>query len=476
MAGGEGFLIAWISAAVAAAAGMALAYVLAYVIQYRSFGWSIPTHPCPGYWLEDFILATAAAIVAMILSRLASAPIPASRHIARGVNATIQEYPPPSATPRCSRRILPSLQQPGIPQLRCGRGAGPSYHDQRRLAATNFSQALAPRSWSFPRDHGRHDGFKTEWWYFTGNLRNSAGRLFGYQITFFRTALVPTTTTRPSPWAFRDLYFAHAAVSDIAEGGAGKFHFADRLQRGRPGLAWASDKSMDVVLADWSGKMDDAGRIALHAADDAFAIDLTCDPGRGPVLEGPGGVNAKGHELGEASYYYSMTRLPTHGMLRLGDETFTVAGPTWMDHEFSSDALAKDQVGWDWMGLDLANGDDLMVYRMRTASGGTDYLSGTLITPDGKPHYLTVADLSLAGSDIWKSPQSGGAYPQSWKLTVAGLGEFTVKSRMPGQELITTHSSNVTYFEGSAEVLDKNDHPAGEGYLEMTGYAAPVGK
>jgi predicted secreted hydrolase len=335
-----------------------------------------------------------------------------------------------------------------------------------------FSQALHPRPWSFPRDHGRHDGFKTEWWYFTGNLRDSAGRLFGYQITFFRTALAPTATTRPSPWAFRDLYFAHAAVSDIA---AGKFHFAERLQRGRPGLAWASDKTMDVVLADWSGKMDDAGRIELHAADDAFAIDLHCDRGRGPILQGPGGVNAKGHQPGEASYYYSMTRLPTRGTLRVGDERFTVAGPTWMDHEFSSNALGKQQVGWDWMGLDLTNGDDLMVYRMRTAIGGTDYLSGTLITPDGKPHYLSAADLSLTGSDIWKSPSSGGAYPQTWRLTVARVGTFTIKSRMPGQELITKRS-NITYFEGSAVVRDDNGHPAGEGYLEMTGYAKPVGQ
>jgi predicted secreted hydrolase len=339
--------------------------------------------------------------------------------------------------------------------------------------AGQFSQALHPRAWSFPRDHGRHDGFKTEWWYFTGNLRDSTGRQFGYQITFFRSALTALATTRPSPWEFHDLYFAHAAVSDIA---TRKFHFADRLQRGRPGLAWASDKTMDVVLADWSGKMDAAGRIEMHVGDDGFAIDLNCDPGRGPILQGPGGVNTKGHEPGEASYYYSMTRLPTHGTLRVGSQTFAVTGQSWMDHEFSSNALDKNQVGWDWMGLDLSDGNDLMVYRMRTAEGSSDYLSGTVITPDGKARYLSSADLSFAGSDIWKSPDSGGAYPQTWKLSVAGLGTFTVKSLMPGQELITSRTSDITYFEGAAEVLDDHGKPAGEGYLEMTGYAKPVGQ
>jgi predicted secreted hydrolase len=339
--------------------------------------------------------------------------------------------------------------------------------------ADQFSQALHPRAWSFPRDHGRHDGFKTEWWYFTGNLRDPTGRQFGYQITFFRSALTPSATTRPSPWEFHDLYFAHAAVSDIA---ARKFHFADRLQRGRPGLAWSSDKTMAILLADWTGKMDAAGRIEMHAGDDTFAIDLTCDPGRGPILQGPGGVNTKGHEPGEASYYYSMTRLPTHGTLRVADRTFTVTGRSWMDHEFSSNELAKNQVGWDWMGLDLANGDDLMVYRMRTATGRSDYLSGTVISPDGKLRYLSAGNLSLIGSDIWKSPDSGGAYPQAWRLSVIGLGTFTVKSRMPGQELITSRTSDITYFEGSAEILDDQGKSAGEGYLEMTGYAKPVGQ
>jgi predicted secreted hydrolase len=335
-----------------------------------------------------------------------------------------------------------------------------------------YLQALAPRTWSFPRDHGRHDGFKTEWWYFTGNLRDDAGRRFGYQLTFFRTALAPDQTTRPSPWAINDLYFAHAAISDIA---GNRFVYRDRLERGRAGLALASDHSLDVDLLDWSLHQDEKG-IHLKARDDDLEIDLTCAGGSGPVLEGPGGVNAKGRAPGEASYYYSMTRLQTSGKLNVGGQTFSVRGLSWMDHEFSINALAKNQVGWDWMGLQLNDGTALMVYRLRDTSGGSDYLSGTRITSDALPHYLSAKDLSIQSSNPWKSAATGAAYPQEWKINVAGSDPITVRSLMPGQELMTGRSTKVSYFEGAAQVLDPAGREIGEGYLEMTGYAKSLGQ
>lgn len=334
-----------------------------------------------------------------------------------------------------------------------------------------FEQATAPREWNFPRDHGRHDGFKTEWWYFTGNVRDAGGRLFGYQLTFFRTAFLPQAATRPSPWAMNDLYFAHAAVSDID---GKKFLFKDRLARGRPGLADASDHQLDVNLLDWSA-VSDGHETRLKAADKDFAIELTCDSGRGPVLQGPGGVNRKGREKEQASYYYSMTRLPTQGTLSVVGRVFHVEGLSWMDHEFSSNAMSKDQVGWDWMGLHLSNGDDLMIYRLRNHAGSSDFLSGTRIAPDGSPHYLSAADITLEGSEPWTSAASGGSYPQRWKLQVAGLPPMVVASRLAGQELITTDTTKVNYFEGSASVTDEAGRPAGEGYLEMTGYAKSIG-
>src|SRR3954468_253095 len=187
---------------------------------------------------------------------------------------------------------------------------------ETRPSPPEFLTAVAPRDWSFPRDHGRHDGFKTEWWYFTGNVRDAGGRVFGYQLTFFRSAFAPPPpTTRPSPWAMTDLYFAHAAVSDV-DGRA--FVFKDRLQRGRAGLAGSSDRTLDVSLLDWSAVLGGDGTIRLKAAEADFAIDLACTGGRGPVLQGPGGVNAKSRESGHASYYYSLTRLRTAGTLTVG--------------------------------------------------------------------------------------------------------------------------------------------------------------
>ena len=339
--------------------------------------------------------------------------------------------------------------------------------------AADYLQATRPREWSFPRDHGRHFGFRTEWWYFTGNLRDSAGREFGYQITFFRTAFAPQPTTRPSPWAMTDVYFAHAAISDLH---GRKFVFKDCLERGRPNLAWASDKTLDVVLIDWSAALqgDIIHLRAINSKD--FAIDLTCIGGRGPILQGPGGVNLKGRQPGQASYYYSMTRLQTAGSLSLNGQTWQVTGLSWMDHEFSSNALAADQSGWDWMGLQLSDGSDLMIYRIRSKAGaGADYLSGTRITPDGTPHYLSAAELSIDGSDPWTSPASGGVYPQRWRLRCAGLPELWVTSAMPGQELVTSSSTKVTYFEGVAHVTDPSGRLLGEGYLEMTGYAKSLG-
>lgn len=335
-----------------------------------------------------------------------------------------------------------------------------------------FLQATQPRAWSFPHDHGRHDGFKTEWWYFTGNLADPSGRAFGYQLTFFRTSLVRDAVDRPSAWAMRDLYFGHAAISDLADQ---RFLFRDALSRQRADLAGASDQGLDVQLLGWSAQMAPAGQIHLLARERDFSIDLTCSPGRGPTLQGPGGVNLKGANREQASYYYSMTRLPTNGVLTLGDKTYRVSGQSWMDHEFSSNALGAGQVGWDWMGLSLKNGDDLMIYRMRRGDGGSDYLSGTIIAPNGSPAYLTAGDITLTPSHPWTSPQSGASYPQQWMLRVKGVGEFVVISRMSGQELRTGGSTRVDYFEGAAEVTDPAGRPLGEGYLEMTGYGKQLG-
>jgi predicted secreted hydrolase len=337
-----------------------------------------------------------------------------------------------------------------------------------------FRQALHAREWSFPKDHGRHDGFKTEWWYFTGHLRERAtGRQFGYQLTFFRSAFVPTATTRPSAWAMKDLYFAHAAVSDVA---GERFVYADRLSRGREKLAMAAEGSLDVVLKDWSVATTPGGWKLKAKQGAAFTIELNVAPGRGPILQGPGGVNAKGTAAGQASYYYSMTRLPTSGTITVDGRAYDVAGESWMDHEFSSNSLGENQAGWDWLAINLADGTDLMIYRLRDRSGRTDYLSGTRVDADGRARFLSAAEIELKPSKLWTSAASGAAYPQRWDVRVRGLPALVVRTRFANQELRTPESTDVTYYEGAAAVEDESGKEIGKAYVEMTGYAGAVPK
>ncbi len=339
-------------------------------------------------------------------------------------------------------------------------------------AGPTWDQAVDPRAWSFPRDHGRHDGFKIEWWYFTGTCRDDVGRRFGYELTVFRSALDPRQpTSRPSRWAASDLYFAHAAVTDVSGNG---FAYGEELERARPGMAWASDRGLDVSLLNWSARQGKDGAIHLIAARPTLSIDLALTGGRGPFLEGPGGVNVKAIGAGHASYYYSVTRLRTAGTLGIGGKAYHIVdGLSWMDHEFSTDSMSADQIGWDWFGLQLADGTDLMIYRMRRRDGSTDYLSGTRVTADGVPHYLAAGDITLAGDQPWTSPSSHAAYPQRWRVTVDGR-PLTVRPQTASQELTTSSSAGVTYWEGAADVTDDAGKPAGQGYLEMTGYAGPV--
>jgi predicted secreted hydrolase len=334
-----------------------------------------------------------------------------------------------------------------------------------------YRQALGPRDWSFPSDHGRHNGFKTEWWYFTGNLREkSTGRRFGYQLTFFRTAFTPSPATRPSAWAMTDLYLAHAAVSDVD---GNTFLYTDRLSRGRDTLAGAATDKLDVYLKNWSAKL--AGNtIHLVSSDDRFSIDLraTATP---PVLQGPGGRNAKGRDVARASYYYSMVRLLTSGTLTIAGRAFDVEGLSWMDHEFSSSALAENQAGWDWLALTLYDGSAVMIYRLRDKQGGSDYLSGTVISAQGEVRYLRADEIVLESSRPWKSPGSGAQYPQQWTVRAAGRAPLTVRTLIRDQELKTPASTEVTYYEGAAEVMDSSGKVVGDGYIEMTGYAKSPG-
>lgn len=332
-----------------------------------------------------------------------------------------------------------------------------------------FLAALAPRAFTFPADHGPHAGFRVEWWYFTGNLRTAEGRRFGYQLTFFRHQLRPMPLPRPSAWAAHEVYMAHFALTDAA---GGAFHHAERFSRAALGLAGATAEPFRVWLEGWSAEAIAAEMppLRLLAREGEVAIDLELSPGKPLVLQGEGGRSQKGPEPGNASYYYSLTRLPTRGAIVVGGRRFEVAGSSWMDREWSSSALSPGQVGWDWFAVQLDDGRDLMFYQLRHGDGHQDPASrGTLVAADGTARTLLPSELELTPRGSWQSPESGATYPAGWRLALpAEQVELTLTPLLPNQELRGTF----IYWEGAVEVsgTEEGRPIRGVGYVEMTGY------
>ena len=332
-------------------------------------------------------------------------------------------------------------------------------------AAEGFERAYDPRIFSFPRDHGVHPGFRSEWWYITGNLDSGTGRRFGFQVTFFRFALSPPPAeNRASAWAADHLWMVHVAVTDAR---GRRHHAEERLAREALGLAGGVGEPVRVWLEDWR----------LSGGDEGFPRDLVLDgkelglrlsfePARAPLLQGDAGLSQKGPEPGNASYYYSITRLKTRGELRLGDSRFQVSGLSWLDREWGTSALGKDQVGWDWFSLQLNDGTDLMYYRLRTRAGEADpHSAGSLLAQNGEIRRLGPRDVRLEPKRWWVSPE-GARYPVSWDIRVMPLNRtLTVTGVIDDQEM----DLSVVYWEGAVDVLD-GGKPVGRGYLEMTGY------
>jgi predicted secreted hydrolase len=346
-----------------------------------------------------------------------------------------------------------------------------------------YARAVAPRPFVWPGDHGPHPAFKTEWWYLTGNLdaADGSGRRFGYQFTVFRVALSPDSLARASEWAARQLYMAHVTLSDVE---AGRFYHAERFERGAAGLAGAQADPFRVWLADLDFRrvegpaLDGAFPMRLRAAsEDGAAYDLTLGPLKPPVLQGEQGLSRKGPEAGNASYYYSLTRLATTGTVTVEGEAIPVEGLSWMDREWSTSALGSGLVGWDWFSLHLdpspgsgQAGRDLMLYQLRRRDGTADPFSqGTVVDPDGTARSLSADQFTLTAEGTWRSPR-GGAYPSRWRVRVPSEGlDLLVTPALADQELTGT----VRYWEGAVTV---EGTATGRGYLEMTGYADVVGQ
>ncbi len=348
-----------------------------------------------------------------------------------------------------------------------------------------YTRATAPLDWDFPRNHGAHEGYQTEWWYYTGNLKTEAGRHFGFQFTVFRRAILPNSVSSDSEWRSNQVYMAHFTVSDI-EGR--RFLHDERYSRGAAGLAEAlpNDRQPDadyhVYLEDWQVQVVDAENTVfrVQAASDysaGFSVDLTLNQAKPPALQGNKGLSDKSAEAGNASHYYTLSRLLSAGTIRIDDESFEVSGTAWMDHEFSTSALGDTALGWDWFGLQFDDNRELMVGQIRLTDpdagldGREPAFGGLLIDPDGSTTYLPAESFRINALDTWTSPHSGAVYPSGWSITLdadainadADL-TFNVTPLARDQEL---HSGDIAYWEGAVQL---SGDVSGYGYAELTGY------
>lgn len=337
------------------------------------------------------------------------------------------------------------------------------------VAEQSWKEAGPGFQFSFPCDHAAHPDYRIEWWYYTGNVETREGKRFGYQLTFFRTGVV-LVAVNPSRWVVRDLYLAHFAIADLENQ---KFYSFERLARAGVGWAGADTEQYRVWNETWEARLDGETHV-LTADDSGFRLQLALVPEKPPVIHGENGVSQKGAAAGNASHYYSLTRLRTSGQITINSETFDINGLSWMDHEFGTSFLEKEHVGWDWFSLQLNDGRELMIFQLRRADGSMDpHSSGTLIDTDGQTIPIRFGEFSLAPSQPWQSPTTGAKYPTVWGVEVPRLElQLLVRAALPDQELRTNASTGVTYWEGSTLIAGKdNPQLTGRGYLEMTGYA-----
>jgi predicted secreted hydrolase len=360
----------------------------------------------------------------------------------------------------CATATVPSaeIQMPDVSSIDAGIPSG-------------FAIADGSRPLTFPLDFGAHEDFRTEWWYYTGNLQTAEGRHFGFELTIFRVGLQPPTVELPadSQWYDRSVYFAHFAVSDIA---GERFYAFERYSRPGPGLAGAQADPYRVWLEDWSITEEVSGAYRLQAAQEEIVLDLTLVDEIGVVLHGEDGYSRKGENVSNASYYYSQPRLRADGLVQMDGVRYPVSGLAWKDHEFSTSVLDENQIGWDWFSLQFEDGSALMLFQLRESDGGISASSsGTFITQDGNPQPMQNTNFEITALNEWRSPHTQGVYPASWEIR---LNEpnclLEIRPWMADQEI---HFPTVTYWEGAVhfEGMCSGTPTRGNGYVELTGYA-----
>lgn len=348
-----------------------------------------------------------------------------------------------------------------------------------------YKLALPGYQYQFPRDYFSHEEYQTEWWYYTGNLRAADGHRFGFELTFFRQGESPPQQPRPvaggpgdsrgansDPWFVHDLWMAHLALSDVT---GQHFYHEERLNRAGPGIAGVDAAAGLVWNGSWQAHIRDNDE-DLRGVTAQFDLSLQLHSIKPPVIHGQNGVSQKAEGTGHASHYFSLTRLNTRGTIDLAGKAYAVEGDSWMDHEFFTGSMADDEAGWDWLSVQLDDGSDLMLYRIRHRDGSLDpYSSGTYVDQQGHPSHLSLKDFTMtpAGGN-WTSEQAHGTYPERWLVSIPKLQiKFEVKTPLRDQELVPTYGPS--YWEGTIDVTGTRGPAAlgGTGYLEMTGYSNP---
>lgn len=338
-----------------------------------------------------------------------------------------------------------------------------------------------PRPLAFPRDHGAHPGFGVEWWYATGWLQQDTARgaaqpACGFQLTFFRTR-TGLAENLPGRFAARQLLFAHAALTDLA---ARRLVHAERIVRWNGDEAAvrgaASARDTRVHIGDWRFERAADGRYQVALGDEGagFSWRLALAPTQPLLLQGEAGFSRKGPRPGNASHYYSQPQLEVAGELATAArERRAVHGRAWLDHEWSGSLMPEHAVGWDWIGINLDDGGALMAFRLRDAQGAPVWAGGTLRTRDGTRRTFAPHELRFEPLAWWTSAATRARYVVRWRLDCPA-GRFELQALLDAQELDGRASTGTVYWEGLSELRDAGGTRVGLGYLEMTGYAAPL--
>lgn len=344
--------------------------------------------------------------------------------------------------------------------------------------ADEWKAARPDYPWSLPRDHWARDGYKTEWWYFTGHLKSEDGRRFGYQFTFFRVGMLPQRPALDSEWATGNLIMGHAAIGDTE---SGRHLFSEVIYRITPLLggfgeypdtliAWSRAPAGTDAL--WTVRWNGSGfDFAMADSRQRMGFSLSTRPEKEMIFQGPNGFSRKGNAEDAASQYYSFTRLATTGEIRLNGERLAVTGRSWMDKEFGSNQLETHQAGWDWFSLQLNDGRDVMLYVLRDTTGAADFAHGTIVSAAGQTRYLTPEAFSIRATQTWESPETDAVYPSRWEIALPGEGlRMSIRPVMADQENRSALIKSMFYWEGAVEITGSDGTRMGQGYVELVGY------